>query len=176
MKSGKRLLESRASIRDSFTRTAPSLAECSRRIFIPSSAVRCVFPSTAVQCCTGSAQGWTYCLDFHVRGWSPGLGDPSKDGVLLYRASNSVLHRIWGGVDTQQLASRPGIVDQQTALSSIVWTWAVARIKEDVASAISLDISSGGDGESVAEMTPSVVVDATECVFHDYTQIETCGF
>ena len=134
LKSRRPLLSSRAALLESFQRVSFHAALASRRVFFES-----------------RAGGTSFCLDLHRPHSAPGLGDPSRDGCLLYRCEGSRITSVWGGVDKELLASLTSL-SLARVRSSEVWRQAVAVI-----------------GEELGELHDSQVH------FHDYTNIEVIG-
>jgi hypothetical protein len=138
LKTEKLLLTGREAIFESFQRTSPSIAECSRRLFIPS--------------VENDASAISYCLDLHTPGTSPGLGDKTKDTVILYRCDEETakITHVWGAADPDQLASKSQLT-KTDLLQATVWKW-TTKIFQTIYPSFS---------------------DHQPTYFHDYTNIET---
>lgn len=135
LKTRKILLSSKSALLDSFKKVSFHAAFASRRVFI--------------ECSTKSnSDPVSFCLDFHRPLSSPGMGDPSKDGCLLYRCQNSQITHVWGGVDKELLASLTTLTFPRVKCSE-VWRQAVAVMSSE------FDCS-----------------DDANMHFHDYTNIE----
>ena len=135
LKTGKALLNGKENIRKSFENAPPHPTEASKRIFI--------------ECSDGKV---SYCYDFYKIGDSPGLGDPVKETVLLYRVENSVFTDIWGSVDKLEMASDRSL-SLQVVCRSDLWLNSVLPI--------------------IIQDEPSFSVEI--CHFNDYNSIETVG-
>jgi hypothetical protein len=133
LKTGKELINGKAKIRASFLQSLSHPCQCSRRVFVELD------------------NGVSFAFDLHPVGTSPGLGDPKKETVLLYRCFNSVITNVWGSVDKQNLASSASL-SLPTILSSELWSFVSNIIIKDDPSFTSEKIH-----------------------FNDYTTIETWG-
>ena len=133
LKSGKNLISGKENIRQSFLAAPPHPCSASRRIF--------------VECKNGAS----FCFDLYPVGQSPGLGDPKKETVVLYRCKDSAITGVWGCVDKQSFASAPSL-SLQDVTSSDLWALVLPIIKQD-------------EPEFSNE----------QCHFNDYTNIEVWG-
>ena len=133
LKNGKVLLSGKSRIRLSFSHSIPHECSATRRIFI--------------ECSNGAS----FAFDFHKVGQSPGLGDPNKETVLLYRVFDSVITNVWGCVDKKNMASTTSL-SLNHIISSELWPMAMSIVLLD---------------------DPSFTLD--QCHFHDYTDLEVWG-
>jgi len=142
LKSEKQLLVGSEAVRQSFAHTQACFAETARRIYIP-----CPVPVD-----TASDKNYSYVLDLHAPGATPGLGDRSKDTVLLYECveSDVKINHVWGAVDIDKLASKETLSKLEVCQSQ-AWKWALTIILKQYPS---FDHTS-------------------ELHYHDYTNIET---
>lgn len=134
LKTQKTLLPSRQALLDSFfVKASFHQSTPTRRVFI-------ALPGD------GST---SFCLDLHAPGTSPGLGDPSKDSCLLYKATENAITQVWGAVDKEMLASLASLSLARIQASE-VWRLAAAVISSEALSAEHIH-------------------------YHDYTYIEVIG-
>ena len=159
LKTEKPLLTAIEAIRASFAKTTATTGiECSRRLYIPyKPAPNTTRISTSTGTGTGTETGidskYSYTLDFHTPGSSPGLGDPNKDTVLLYQCNEntSKIVHIWGTVDTDILASKVAVTESDVYKCNI-WKWVLLVLQKQ---------------------EPEVEIGTRDMYFHDYTNIET---
>ena len=159
LKTEKPLLTGIEAIRTSFAKTTATTGiECSRRLYIPykptpNTTNTSIGPVTGTGTGTGIDSKYSYTLDFHTPGSSPGLGDPNKDTVLLYQCNEntSKIVHIWGTVDTDILASKV-VVSENDVYKCNVWKWVLLVLQKQ---------------------EPEVEIGTREMYFHDYTNIET---
>lgn len=135
LKSDKELLNGKINIRNSFENAPPHPSEASKRVFIE---------------CSGGRV--SYCFDFYKIGDSPGLGDPQKETVLLYRVENNVFTNVWGSVDKLEMASNSSL-SMQIVSQSDLWSKYVVPL--------------------ILHEDPSFSLDM--CHFNNYGDIETIG-
>ena len=133
LKNGKELISGKAKIRQSFTLSVSHECSATRRIFI--------------ECGNGAS----FAFDLHKIEASPGLGDPKKETVLLYRVSDSVITNVWGCVDKKNMASA-AVLTLDDIVASEMWPLILPLVQKD-------------------EPTFSV----EQCHFHDYTNIALWG-
>ena len=65
-----------------------------------------------------------FCIDFHEKDTSPGLGDRTKESVLLYQCDEKkckIIH-IWGTADTENIASKKTVTEMDI-FKSTIWKW-----------------------------------------------------
>lgn len=136
-------IEGRQNIGKSFVAAKPRAAAVSKRLLIDA-------PNR-----DGSVS-ITFCLDLHRAECSPGLGDVTKNIVLLYRCNNQHITNVWGMTDIEGLSN-----DKSLSLTSLIasktWQLAVALIEEDI-----LELNA-------ADSTNTYVH------FHNYDNMDTWG-
>ena len=130
------LLSGRSNIVDSFMNTNKCMPNCTRRVFIEINS------------------NVSYCYDLYPIGQSPGLGNPEKPCIVLYRVSNNVFTHIYGMPDPENLASLKTLISSDNIFNSSGWKLATDIIK----SIDNIDINT-----------------ETNAHFHDYTNIEVWG-
>lgn len=136
LKSGKVFVTGTREIRESFGKTFPCLAEASKRAFVDL-----------------EKDQITFCFDCHGPATSPGLGDRSKDTVLLYKCAEGKIVQVWGMADSEKLGSRPSLT-KEAFLASEAWKLALAIITSN-------------SGLST--------LSSEDIHFHNYSKIETWG-
>eukprot|EP01038_Epipyxis_sp_PR26KG_P015836 gene15836-21457_t len=109
LKNGSNYISGRTAVRDSFLKTTSSEVTISKRIFVDNNGPI------------------TFCFDLHRSGTSPGLGDRTKDTVLLYKCCDSHIQGIWGTADQEKLASNTEL-SKSELLSSKLWKYALQYI------------------------------------------------
>lgn len=120
LKSGAQFLTGRTAIAESFAKTSPAAVAVSKRVFVESS------PSA-----TTSLPRASFVFDLHRKGTSPGLGDKTKDGVLLYRVVGASIEQIWGAVDNERLAVDENLTEERL-FQSKVWKLAGEIMQREV--------------------------------------------
>ena len=147
LKSNKQYMKGREAIAASFNRTkgGGGTTGCFARVYVPP------LPSDGAG--NGNSPSVSFVLDFHKPGTSPGLGDPNKNGVLLYRCTSKHITHVWGGVDTSNVSSTTPLL-LSTVTMAAAWDWATSIIR--------LDLPLFGENPS-------------DFYFHDYSSIETWG-
>ena len=146
LKTGACFLKGKGKIRAAFATTKPHTASVSKRVFID-------FPKKSQG--EGSiAQGVTFCVDMHRAETSPGLGDVSRNTVLLYRCDSRSICNVWGMTDSEGLSMKPDL-SLNLFLSSATWKAIAAIIGADI------DIDTAGVSEHVH--------------FNNYDTIDTWG-
>ena len=128
------LLNGRSSIINSFISTNKCSPTCTRRIFIE------------------IAGGVSFCYDLYPVGKSPGLGNPEKGCILLYRCLDNVFTHIYGMADSDNFSSK------QNISSDDIFTSAGWKLATEVISSID-----------------TVGIDIKDAHFHDYTNLEVWG-
>ena len=99
----------------------------------------------------------TFCIDYYKPGTSPGLGDSTKNMLIVYRiASNQITH-IYGIVDSILLpcvmGSQPRVtVTKEMVLNELYQQYIVPIIKQDITN-----------------------LNTNHIHFNDYTAVETIG-
>lgn len=137
LKSEKLLLDGSDAVRQSFARTQACYAETARRIYVPcptqaSDESLLVTDNNINSTSTETfVSNYSYVLDFHAPGATPGLGDRTKDTVLLYECEESTIKitRVWGAVDTDKLASKDTVTKLEVCRSQ-AWKLALAIISK----------------------------------------------
>jgi hypothetical protein len=94
----------------------------------------------------------SYSYDFYPIGLSPGLGNPEKSCLLLYRVCNNVFTDIYGMVDTDNFSSKKNI-NSSDIFSSSAWKLAI----------------------DIVNNKENVSFDMKNAIFHDYTNLEVWG-
>lgn len=114
-------LQGRDKIRQSFQATKPRAAAVAKRVLINA-------PNKEA---SDASPSFTFCIDMHRAQCSPGLGDVSKNSILLYRCDNKHIANVWGMTDTEGLA-----VDKELTLTnflnSAAWRLVSAILESDV--------------------------------------------
>jgi len=131
LKTDKVLLSGKANVRASFAGTLSHECSSSRRIFIesPEAEEKNAEVNGSVN---NSKSRVSFCFDLHQPGSSPGLGDPSKNTVLLYRCQDSLITAVWGCVDKQSLASEiAGKLTKSDILQSELWPLVLRTVRID---------------------------------------------
>jgi len=137
LKTSKELIVGSDAIRSSFASTLALPAEVAKRMFIEP---------------PRSGYKWSYCLDCYAVGATPGLGDRSKEGVVLYKCNDEAhIAEVYGMPDKESLASRKAMT-KADFISSNAWMLARNVIEKEIGS-----------------------IDDERCHFHDYSQMETWG-
>eukprot|EP01035_Chromulina_nebulosa_P019283 gene19283-25142_t len=136
LKTSKVLLNNIETIKQSFSNTKPTSCIVSKRVFIESQFEKSI----------------TYSLDFHIPGNTPGLGDPAKDTILLYKCIRNKIVNIWGYVDSLKMASNKALT-KRNVLESKVWPLVKGIVSNDF----------------------QLLDEDNCCHFHDYDDIETWG-
>lgn len=128
------LLNGRSNIVNSFINTNKCVPNCTRRVFIEID------------------RSISYSYDLYPIGQSPGLGNPEKSSIVLYRVQNNVITSIYGMPDPDNLSSQKTISSENIYISS-GWKLATDTIK-------SID---------------SIDINTKNAYFHDYTNVEVWG-
>jgi len=94
----------------------------------------------------------SYSCDFYPISQSPGLGNPEKSCLLLYRVCDNVFSDIYGMVDSDNFSSQKNITSTDI-FSSTAWKLIIDTVnnKEDIS------------------------FDMKNAIFHDYTNLEVWG-
>jgi hypothetical protein len=101
-------------IKSSFSRTQPQTIVTSKRIYI-----ECPFFTEVNSTSSTTNSLVTYACDLHRAGTSPGLGDLSKDTVLLYECGHNHILRVWGMNDTAHLSQNEDLTEDMVYDSDI---------------------------------------------------------
>jgi len=134
LKTRKVLLNGRSNIVNSFINTNKCVPNCTRRVFIEID------------------RNVSYSYDLYPVGQSPGLGNPEKPCIVLYRCQNNVITSIYGMPDPDNLSSQKTISSENIFTSS-GWNFAIDIIK-------SID---------------NIDINTKNAHFHDYTNVEVWG-
>jgi hypothetical protein len=107
-------LSGKDAVKSSFARTQPQTIVTSKRIYI-----ECPFFKETNVSSSGADGLVTYACDLHRSGTSPGLGDLSKDTVLLYECGHNHILRVWGMNDTSHLSQNEDLTEDMVYDSEI---------------------------------------------------------
>ena len=99
----------------------------------------------------------TFCVDMHRAQCSPGLGDASKNTILLYRCDNKHITNVWGMTDTEGLAVDRGLTLSKF-MDSAAWHMVAAVVESDV------ELSA-----------PDAMGKSPSLHFHNYDTMDTWG-
>lgn len=127
LKNGKIHIQGLQNISNSFIAAIPCQCSPCKRVFISSPF------SEGTSSCTV-----TFCFDVYKAGLSPGLGDPLKDTLVLYRCEGAKVSHVWGMVDKENLAASPTLT-LDILVSSNAWKSALMYIVRDMPSMVESD-------------------------------------
>eukprot|EP01039_Chlorochromonas_danica_P005043 gene5043-5537_t len=102
----------------------------------------------------------TYVCDLHRQGTSPGLGDRSRDTVLLYECQGALIGRIWGSVDNEHLSQEEDLTPEMFYQSKL-WSQVMKIIQE----------RRGGSNST----TSSSLQVERDSFYHNYDRMEVWG-
>lgn len=115
-------LKGREDIKTSFLKTQATNVTPSKRIYIE-------VPQFLSTDSASSPQLVTYACDFHRAATSPGLGDTSKDTVLLYECQDRFIVNVWGMNDADHLSQNENLTED-VVYEAKVWGLVEAVIQE----------------------------------------------
>lgn len=156
-KSGKVFVDGKGAIENSFIRTNPAPVFAAHRVFIDPSISNINKSNNSSSSSSTSVEDVTFCLDFHTAGKAPGLGDQTKDNVLLYRCQAATITKVWGMVDAEKLAANEELTEA-AMFRSATWRKAVELIAPDFSSILPIP-------EDLVKIA----------VFHNYYKMEVWG-
>ncbi len=115
-------LKGREDIKTSFLKTEATNVTPSKRIYIE-------VPQFLSTDSASSPQLVTYACDFHRAATSPGLGDTSKDTVLLYECQDRFIVNVWGMNDADHLSQNENLTED-VVYEAKVWGLVEAVIQQ----------------------------------------------
>lgn len=146
MKSGNVYVQGKTKISNSFVTTKPRLATVSKRLLID-----------APNILSDSTNAVTFSIDMHRADTSPGLGDVSKNTILLYRCDKRSITNVWGMTDFDSLSTKTNL-SLEAFVASNAWKVVVSIIRNDI------------DVDSLCFSSQSAHVH-----FHNYDTIDVWG-